>query len=90
MRSVGLKNSAAENPKSKIRNPSSIRAFTLIEVMMVAAILGLIAAMGVPSILSAFHEEPMRKAVNDTLEILSHARAQAILHGQSPRWISIR
>jgi prepilin-type N-terminal cleavage/methylation domain-containing protein len=69
------KNSATENPKS-------IRAFTLIEVMMVAAIIGLIAAMGVPSILSAFHEEPMRKAVNDSLEILSHARAQAILHGQ--------
>jgi prepilin-type N-terminal cleavage/methylation domain-containing protein len=76
------KNSAGENPKSKIQNLKFSRAFTLIEVMMVAAIIGLIAAMGVPSILSAFHEEPMRKAVNDSLEILSHARAQAILHGQ--------
>jgi len=51
--------------------------------MMVAAIIGLVAAMGVPSILSALREEPMRKAVNDSLEICSHARAQAILHGQT-------
>jgi type II secretory pathway pseudopilin PulG len=51
--------------------------------MMVAAIIGLVAAMGVPSILSAFREEPLRKAVNDSLEICSHARAQAILHGQT-------
>jgi Tfp pilus assembly protein FimT len=50
--------------------------------MMVCAIIGLVAAMGVPSILSVLREGPMRKAVNDTLEICSHARAQAILHGQ--------
>ena len=27
------------------------------------------------------HQEPLRKAVNDVLNICSHARAQAILHG---------
>ncbi len=75
--------SARKNPKPGIQNLKSASAFTLIEIMMVAAIMGLVAAMGVPSILSALHEEPMRKAVNDTLEILSHARAQAILHGQT-------
>jgi len=51
--------------------------------MMVVAILGLVMAMGVPSILADLHEEPMRKAVNDVMEICGHARAQAILSGQT-------
>jgi prepilin-type N-terminal cleavage/methylation domain-containing protein len=55
-------------------------AFTLLEVMMVVAIIGLIMAMGVPGILRTMHEEPLRKAVNDVMNICSHARAQAILH----------
>ena len=55
--------------------------FTLMELMMVVAIMGLVMAMGVPSILSVAHEGPLRKAVNDVVEICSHARAQAILSG---------
>jgi len=50
--------------------------------MMVVAILGLVMAMGVPSILQELHEEPMRKAVNDVTEICGHARAMAILSGK--------
>jgi len=60
---------------------ASLGAFTLIEIMMVVAIIGLVMTMGVPSILRATRQEPMRKAVNDVMEICSHARAQAILHG---------
>jgi prepilin-type N-terminal cleavage/methylation domain-containing protein len=66
--------------KSKV---ASHRAFTLIEIMMVVAILGLIMAMGVPGILAGLREEPMRKAVNDVVEICGHARAMAILSGQT-------
>ena len=51
--------------------------------MMVVAIIGLIMATGVPAILSINHEAPLRKAVNDMMEICSHARAQAILGGQT-------
>jgi prepilin-type N-terminal cleavage/methylation domain-containing protein len=61
---------------------SRYSAFTLIELMMVVAIIGLIAAMGVPAILSVMHEEPLRSAVNDTKEICYRARAQAILNGE--------
>jgi type II secretion system protein H len=57
--------------------------FTLIEIMMVVAILGLIMAMGMPSVLSVVREGPLRKAVNDTVEICDHARAQAILTGRT-------
>ena len=59
---------------------ASLVAFTLIEIMMVVAIVGLVMTMGVPAILRAKQQEPMRKAVNDVMEICSHARAQAILH----------
>ncbi len=57
------------------------QAFTLLEIMMVVAIIGLMMTMSVPAILRTMHQEPLRKAVNDVLNICSHARAQAILHG---------
>ena len=58
------------------------RAFTLIEVMIVVATIGLIAAMGVPSILQTFRKEGMRKAVSDIMDLCNDARAQAIFSGQ--------
>jgi prepilin-type N-terminal cleavage/methylation domain-containing protein len=56
------------------------RAFTLIEIMMVVAIIGLVAAMGIPAMLTEMHRGPMGKAVNDVMDICSHARALAILN----------
>ncbi len=58
-------------------------AFTLLEIMMVVAIIGLMLTMGVPAILRTMHEEPLRKAVNDAVNICSHARAQAVLHSET-------
>ena len=75
---------AAPRFSSIVRRKSSItNAFTLIELMMVVAIIGLMMATGVPAILSVTREAPMRKAVNDVVEICSHARAQAILREQT-------
>lgn len=54
--------------------------FTLMEIMVVVAIIGLVAAMSVPAILSMRREAPLRKAVNDVLEICSRARAGAVLN----------
>lgn len=51
--------------------------------MIVVAIMGLIAAMGVPSILQALRQDGMRKAVNDVLEACGDARAKAILSGHT-------
>ncbi|MEI9962910.1 MAG: prepilin-type N-terminal cleavage/methylation domain-containing protein [Limisphaerales bacterium] len=59
------------------------RAFTLIEIMIVVAIMGLVAAMGVPSILQSLQKEGMRKAIGDVQDVLDNARTQAILKGQN-------
>jgi prepilin-type N-terminal cleavage/methylation domain-containing protein len=56
-------------------------AFTLIELMVVIGIVGLVMAMGIPSIYRVWHREPMSKAINDVQEVCSHARARAILQG---------
>jgi prepilin-type N-terminal cleavage/methylation domain-containing protein len=68
-------------PRLSTLDPRSPAAFTLLEVMMVVAIIGLMMTMSVPAILRTMHQEPLRKAVNDVMNICSHARAQAILHG---------
>jgi prepilin-type N-terminal cleavage/methylation domain-containing protein len=54
-------------------------AFTLMELMVVVGIIGLVAAMSMPSILQMRHEAPMRKAINDVMEIFERARAGAVL-----------
>jgi type IV fimbrial biogenesis protein FimT len=74
-----LRLSANANRQSSIKNPG----FTLIELMLVVTIMGLMMAAGVPAILSITREAPLRKAVNDVMEICSRARSQAILKGQT-------
>jgi Tfp pilus assembly protein FimT len=54
----------------------------LIEIMVVVSIIGLVAAMGLPSIIMAMHKEGLRKAVSDLQDVCSAARSQAIFRNQ--------
>jgi prepilin-type N-terminal cleavage/methylation domain-containing protein len=64
------------------RKSQIVNAFTIIELMMVVAIMGLVLAMGMPAFLSARREAPLRKAVNDVMELAGRTRSQAILKNE--------
>jgi prepilin-type N-terminal cleavage/methylation domain-containing protein len=69
--------------KTKPANPLRLQAFTLIEIMIVVAIIGLMAAISAPSLLAMLQKDGMRKAVGDVTDLLGDARAQAILRDQT-------
>jgi prepilin-type N-terminal cleavage/methylation domain-containing protein len=66
-----------------IRHLKLRRAFTLIEVMVVVGVIGLLAAMGLPSIFKALEKEGMRKAVSDVNDVFFSAREQAIVFNKT-------
>ncbi len=57
------------------------RGFTLIEIMVVVAIIGLIMGVGVPTLYRMFHKTGFRKTLSDLTDVLTVARRQAILKG---------
>lgn len=61
--------------------PARLRAFTLIEIMIVVALMGIILATGIPSIYRIAKKEGIRRAVSDVVEVCSNARARAIFSG---------
>jgi len=67
----GFKASVCLNPKSEIRNPKSHAAFTLIELMVVVVILGVLATMVMPKILSKPEQARRTKAMVDIRSIQS-------------------
>jgi prepilin-type N-terminal cleavage/methylation domain-containing protein len=73
---------AGKNPQPAIRNPQWLRAFTLIEIMVVVAIMGLVAAMGMPSIIRSLQKDGMRKALGDFQDVCFTARERAIFSHQ--------
>jgi prepilin-type N-terminal cleavage/methylation domain-containing protein len=70
-------------PPFVIRHSSLADAFTLIEIMVVVAIMGIIIAAGIPSLYGMLHKEGLRKATSDVLETCQSARAAAIMSGST-------
>jgi prepilin-type N-terminal cleavage/methylation domain-containing protein len=65
-----------------VRRVSFARAFTLIEIMVVVAIMGIILAAGIPSLYGFFHKTGFRKSMSDMLETCQSVRSKAIMTGQ--------
>jgi prepilin-type N-terminal cleavage/methylation domain-containing protein len=65
--------------RSRFRRPGA--GFTLVEIMIVVAIIAVVFAMGAPGFVRVLQKGPMRQAVSDVVEALGQARAQAILRG---------
>lgn len=55
--------------------------FTLIEIMIVVAIMGIMLTMGVPLVYRVYHKDSMSKAIVDVQNVCSTARAHAIMQG---------
>jgi prepilin-type N-terminal cleavage/methylation domain-containing protein len=71
------------------RRKANARAFTLLELVVVVAVMGIILMMGIPAIRSATHRDPMAQAVVDFVNAcqgsMEHpgARSLAILRGKT-------
>jgi type II secretion system protein H len=75
-----MKMFCAQSSKSVHRRA---RGFTLIEIMIVVAIIGLMASIGVPSLITAMQKTGMRKALSEVQDVCRTARANAILHNRT-------
>jgi prepilin-type N-terminal cleavage/methylation domain-containing protein len=64
------------------RRPSP-RAFTLIEIMIVIAIIAMVVTAGIPMMARALNKNQLSKAVNDVLEGCKLARDRAILQNRA-------
>jgi prepilin-type N-terminal cleavage/methylation domain-containing protein len=73
-------NAAPHNQGGFLGSP---KGFTLIELMVVVGIMGLILAMGAPTLYKFFHKEGFRKSVEDVMEACSTARSRAIMGQQT-------
>ena len=72
-----------------IRSRQRAAAFTLVELMIVCAIIGAVLTIAIPTIYRHFHPESLEGTVRSLIEACSHARAHAILTG-TPHELIIR
>ena len=59
------------------------RAFTLVEIMVVVAVMGLLIAISIPAFRSIMKKAPLEQGISDVETLCRQARAKAILKQQS-------
>ena len=59
------------------------RAFTLVEIMVVVAIIAILVGISVPTIRAYFNQAPLEKAISDLEGLCRTARAEAIVKQRS-------
>jgi len=67
--------------KQSVQSPKSERGFTLIEIMVVVAIMAIVMLMSIPFIRSGMHKESLAEAMRELEEVCASARRKAILQG---------
>lgn len=67
--------------KHSVQSPKSERGFTLIEIMVVVAIMAIVMLMSIPFIRSGMHKESLAEAMRELEEVCASARRKAILQG---------
>jgi prepilin-type N-terminal cleavage/methylation domain-containing protein len=70
-----------ENPKSTVQSARSQRAFTLIEIMVVVAIMAIVMLMSIPFVRSGLRKEALAETMRELEEVCASARRKAILQG---------
>ena len=58
-------------------------AFTLIEIMVVVAIIGVIVTAAIPSLYGFVHKEGFRKTLSDVIDACRSARSEAIINNRT-------
>jgi len=71
-----------DGPPIRISDLRDRGGFTLVEIMIVVAIMGLILAAGVPALDRALRKEGFRKTLSDITDVCIETRKQAIINGE--------
>ena len=76
-----MKRSASQF-RTRSRPHPAARGFTLMELIVVLALMGIIATVSLPPVFNAMRKSPMRQAVSDLEEGCRRARMMAIMHAR--------
>jgi len=81
LKSQRLLTAARSRIKSHASRITPYRAFTLIEIMVVVAIMAMVMLMSIPFVRSSLHREALAETMRELEEVCASARRKAILQG---------